>query len=217
MSKRSQQHLKRGLDFSLSLLGLILFSFPLVIIAIVIQLIEGGPVLFKHPRPGKNSQIFHLYKFRTMKNRKGLNGKLLQDDARLTKLGSFLRKFSLDEIPELWNVLKGDMSLVGPRPLVVQYLDRYTLEQARRHEVYPGVTGLAQIKGRNELMWQKRFEYDIWYVDHWNLCLDMKIILQTIFNVITARGISHPGYATMKEFWGNHAESEMRSKEKKRC
>lgn len=196
--------IKRGLDLAFSLFGLIMLAIPFLIIALVVKLHIKGPVFFKQPRPGKNGKIFYLYKFRTMKDLKDENGNLLPDDKRLSKIGIFLRRMSLDEIPELWNVLKGDMSLVGPRPLVVQYLNRYTPEQARRHEVYPGITGWAQVNGRNAISWEEKFRYDVWYVDNWSLWLDIKIILMTIINVIKGEGISQPGYATMEEFKGNH-------------
>lgn len=203
MEKGKRVYIKRGIDFTLSLLGLILLSFPLIMLGLVIKFIQKGPILYKQPRPGKNHKIFYIYKFRTMTSQKDQEGNLLPDEKRMTNLGKFLRRLSLDELPELWNVLKGEMSLVGPRPLVVQYLDRYTPEQSRRHEVNSGVTGWAQIKGRNEVVWEKRFKYDIWYVENWNLWIDLKIIFITLFNVIIGKGINYPGYATMKEFQGN--------------
>ena len=162
----------------------------------------GSPVLFKQQRPGLHGKPFMMSKFRTMTDARDGDGNLLPDADRLTRLGRFLRSTSLDELPELFNVLKGDMSLVGPRPLLMRYLDRYTPEQARRHEVRPGITGWAQINGRNALSWEDKFTLDVWYVDHCSLLLDMRIILQTIWKVLRREGISQEGEATMSEFMG---------------
>jgi len=194
--------IKRFLDISISLVVLIIF-FPLfLVICILIKLTFKESILFKQQRPGENSKIFYLYKFRTMKELKNKEGNFLPDEERLTKTGKFLRRWSLDELPELWNVLKGDMSIVGPRPLLVKYLDRYSPEQARRHEVKPGITGWAQVNGRNAITWEEKFKYDVWYVNNWSLWLDFKIIVMTLVKIIKEEGISQPGYATMEEFKG---------------
>jgi len=193
---------KNILDFIISVIGLVILSPIISIIALLIRVHLGSPVLFIQERPGQYGRIFRMYKFRTMTDEKGPDGKLLPDEFRLTKLGKFLRSTSLDELPELINVLKGDMSLVGPRPLLVQYLDRYTPEQARRHEVKPGITGWAQVNGRNALTWDEKFKLDVWYVDNWSLWLDIKILIMTIVKIIKREGISADGYATMPEFMG---------------
>jgi sugar transferase EpsL len=177
-----------------------------MLIFLAIKVGSKGPVFFTQARPGKNKKIFSLYKFRTMKELKDKNGNLLPDAERLTKLGKFLRKLSLDELPEFLNVLKGDMSIVGPRPLLAKYLDLYSPEQARRHDVKPGITGWAQVKGRNVITWEEKFKYDIWYVANRSLWLDMKIIFMTIIKVIKGEGISQPGHATMEEFKGVNYE-----------
>ena len=171
---------KRWFDLALTLPGLIAISPVLIIIALLVKIRMGSPVLFCQQRPGINGVPFYMFKFRTMTNERDNKGKLLPDKQRLTKLGRFLRSTSLDELPELWNVLKGDLSLVGPRPLLMQYLDRYTSEQARRHEARPGVTGWAQINGRNAISWEEKFELDVWYVDHQTFWLDIRILLVTI-------------------------------------
>jgi len=170
----------------------------------------GSPVPFRQLRPGKNGKPFVLYKFRTMLDKRDGSGDLLTDNARLTRIGRFLRSTSLDELPELFNVLKGDMSLVGPRPLLMQYLDRYTPEQARRHEVKPGLTGWAQVNGRNAITWEDKFRLDVWYVDHQSLWLDLKIIGMTVLKVIRREGISEAGHATAQEFMGSHAKPQRR-------
>lgn len=195
--------MKRFIDILISLIGLILFSPIFFIIGILIKLNLKGSVVFKQERAGKSSKTFYLYKFKTMKDLKDKNGSLLQDKERLTKVGRFLRIISLDELPELLNVLKGDMSIVGPRPLLVEYLDRYSPEQARRHEVTPGITGWAQINGRNAITWEEKFEHDVWYVDNRSLWLDFKIIFITLIKVIKGEGISQPGHDTMEKFKGN--------------
>jgi sugar transferase EpsL len=192
---------KRAFDLVLSAAGL-LVTFPLhLAIAIAIRLTMGRPVLFRQTRPGLGGRPFTLVKFRTMSEPQ--DGKDATDGARLTRLGAFLRRTSLDEIPELWNVLRGDMSLVGPRPLLDRYLDRYSSQQARRHEVKPGVTGLAQVNGRNAISWEEKLDLDVWYVDHQSLILDLKILAKTAWQVFAARGISAPGHATMPEFKGS--------------
>jgi lipopolysaccharide/colanic/teichoic acid biosynthesis glycosyltransferase len=190
------------MDIVFSLVG-ILMLFPLVlIVSFVIMLTMGRPILFKQIRPGLHAKPFVLYKFRTMLDQKDKNGNFLLDEKRLTGFGKFLRKTSLDELPELWNVLKGDMSLVGPRPLLMEYLDRYTPEQTRRHEMKPGITGWAQVNGRNAISWEEKFKLDVWYVDNWNILLDIKIIFLTILKVLKGEGISAEGHATMPEFKG---------------
>jgi len=183
--------------------GMVFLSPVFVVIAVLIRLKMGSPVLFCQTRPGLNGKPFTLYKFRTMKDEYDVNGNLLPDEKRLTPIGQFLRSTSLDELPELWNVLKGEMSLVGPRPLLMEYLELYTPEQARRHEVKPGITGWAQINGRNALNWEDKFKLDVWYVDHWGIGLDFKILWLTLVKVVKREGISADGHATMPEFKGN--------------
>ncbi len=190
---------KRLLDLLLTVPGLILLSPLLLAIALLIRLRMGPPVLFRQLRPGYRGQPFTLLKFRTMMDRRDARGQPLPDEQRLTPLGRRLRSFSLDELPELFNVLKGDMSLVGPRPLLMQYLKRYTPEQARRHEVLPGITGWAQVNGRNALTWEDKFRFDVWYVDNWSLWLDIRILLRTLWIVLRREGISQEGMATAQE------------------
>ena len=197
-----QRAIKRAFDLIISLLALVLLSPLLSLIALTVRLTLGSPVLFRQQRPGLRGQPFTIYKFRTMTGTRDADGNLLPDAERLTPLGRFLRSTSLDELPELFNVLKGDMSLVGPRPLLTQYLERYTPEQMRRHEVKPGITGWAQVNGRNALTWEQKFALDLWYVDHWSLWLDFKIILLTIWKILAREGINQPGRATMAEFMG---------------
>lgn len=194
--------IKRVMDVTLSLLVLFL-SLPFFIaIAVLIRVTMGSPVFFRQQRPGRHGRIFSMIKFRTMSEKRDGSGMLLADADRLTGLGRFLRQTSLDELPELLNVLKGDMSLVGPRPLLVQYLERYSPEQARRHDVKPGVTGWAQVNGRNALTWERRFAMDVWYVDHISFVLDGRILLKTVMTVFACHGINHPGQSTMAEFMG---------------
>jgi len=194
---------KRVIDMIISGIGLIILSPLLVIISLVILMQMGMPILLKQMRPGLNGKPFHMYKFRTMTDERDEQGNPLSDEQRLTRLGRFLRSTSLDELPELFNVLKGDMSLVGPRPLLMQYLDRYTPEQARRHEVRPGITGWAQVNGRNAITWEEKFALDVWYVDNQSLWLDMKILAMTVVQVFRREGISAEGEATMTEFMGS--------------
>ena len=197
--------LKRCLDLASAILGLI-FCLPiLAATALAVRLTMGSPVLFRQQRPGLRGKPFDLLKFRTMTDARDADGDVLSDEQRLTRLGRFLRSTSLDELPELINVLKGDMSLVGPRPLLMRYLDRYTPEQARRHEVTPGITGWAQVNGRNALSWEDRFALDVWYVDHRSFGLDLKIIVLTIWKILKREGISQPGHATMEEFMGSES------------
>ena len=194
------KYIKRILDFVLSLLALIVLSPILIIIAILVRIKLGSPVLFKQKRPGKNEKIFTLYKFRTMTDAKDKNGDLLPDEIRLTKFGKFLRSTSLDELPELFNILKGDMSIVGPRPLAVQYLPYYNEQEKHRHDVRPGLTGLAQINGRNAVDWEKRFEFDIKYINELSFINDIKIILKTILKVIKKDGIQTRGKGKVIDF-----------------
>ena len=182
---------------------IILFVPILLLLFPLLSILLGFPVLFKQSRPGKNGIPFTIYKFRTMTDEKDEFGNLLPDVKRLTRFGSFLRRTSLDELPELFNVLKGEMSLVGPRPLLIDYLPLYSPEQARRHEIKPGITGWAQINGRNSLSWQEKFEMDVWYVDHVSFWLDIKILFLTIWKVLKREGISQEGYATAEKFKGN--------------
>jgi sugar transferase EpsL len=193
---------KRIFDLVSAGLGLIVLSPVLMVLAGLVLAFEGPPVLFRQKRPGYRTRPFINLKFRTMDDRRTPEGGYLPDEERLTPLGRFLRSTSMDELPELINVLKGEMSLVGPRPLLMQYLERYSAEQARRHEVLPGITGWAQVKGRNKLSWDERFQLDVWYVDHWSFGLDIKILSLTLWKVIRREGISQPGHATMEEFMG---------------
>lgn len=194
---------KRFFDVVLSLLGLIILSPALLIIAILVRTKLGSPVLFKQKRPGKNEKIFTLYKFRTMTDARNENGKLLPDSQRLTKFGKLLRSTSLDELPELFNILKGDMSFIGPRPLLVEYLELYNEEQKHRHDVRPGLTGLAQISGRNAIDWDQKFEYDVEYVKNVSFRNDLKILLETVVKVFKREGISGKGSDTMQKFEGD--------------
>jgi lipopolysaccharide/colanic/teichoic acid biosynthesis glycosyltransferase len=193
---------KRILDIGLSLLGLCLLWPLMLFVALLVRLRLGSPVLFKQMRPGLRGKPFCLYKFRTMKDLYAPDGKPLPDEERITPFGKALRATSLDELPELFNVIKGDMSIVGPRPLLMKYIPLYTPRQMRRHEVRPGITGWAQVNGRNNLSWEERFEMDVWYVDNLSFLLDLKIILLTIIKVLRREGISQEGHATMDEFRG---------------
>jgi lipopolysaccharide/colanic/teichoic acid biosynthesis glycosyltransferase len=197
---------KRLLDLSLASLGLLILSPLLLFLALLVRFKLGKPVFFRQSRPGYRGEIFQVYKFRTMTDARDEAGDLLPDAERLTPLGRSLRASSLDELPELFNVLRGEMSWVGPRPLLVQYLERYSSEQMRRHNVLPGITGWAQINGRNALTWEDKFRLDVWYVDHWSFGLDVKILLQTIWKVIRREGISQPGHVSAEEFMGNPKE-----------
>lgn len=195
--------MKRLFDIGLSLVGLVLFALPITVLVLLVRIKLGSPVFFTQMRPGLRGKPFQMIKFRTMTDQLGPDGLLLPDADRLTPFGRWLRATSLDELPELWNVLKGDMSLVGPRPLLMEYLPRYSLEQARRHEVRPGITGWAQINGRNALSWENKFKLDVWYVDHQSVWLDIKIIWMTLKKVIVREGISAEGEATMSAFAGS--------------
>ncbi len=200
------KYFKRLLDFLLSLIALIILSPILLIVAIFVRIKLGSPVIFKQERPGKNEKIFMLYKFRTMTNEKDENGNLLPDSQRLTKFGRFLRSTSLDELPELLNIIKGDMAIVGPRPLLVEYLLLYNDEQKRRHDVRPGLTGLAQVNGRNTISWEKKFKEDIEYIENITFLNDFKIICKTVGKVFRREGISQENNATIEKFKGSKEE-----------
>lgn len=195
--------LKRLIDIGLASVALVLLSPVLLVIAGSVWFFLGSPVLFTQNRPGLNAKIFKMIKFRTMRDATDSNGNTLPDSERLTKFGLFLRASSLDELPELWNVLKGDMSLVGPRPLLIEYLALYTPEQMRRHEVRPGITGWAQVNGRNAISWEEKFKLDVWYVDNRSFWLDMKILLLTMKKVFVREGISADGHVTIEPFKGS--------------
>ena len=197
-----QHFIKRIIDIIACIVGLVILSPVLVVLAVLIRVKLGSPVLFRQQRPGLEGRPFWLFKFRTMTDQRGAAGNLLPDEQRLPAFGRFLRSTSFDELPELFNVLKGDMSIVGPRPLMMKYLGRYTPEQARRHEAKPGITGWAQINGRNAISWEDRFKLDVWYVDNWSLWLDLKILAKTIVSVFKREGITQQGKATMDEFMG---------------
>lgn len=197
--------MKRLFDFVCALLALLLFALPLLLLAWLIRRKLGSPVLFRQVRPGLHGQPFEMVKFRSMTDARDVQGALLPDAQRLTAFGRFLRASSLDELPGLWNVLKGDMSLVGPRPLLMEYLPLYTPEQARRHAVRPGITGWAQVNGRNAISWPDKFALDVWYVDHCSLWLDVKILWRTARKVVVRDGISAAGEATMPKFTGERS------------
>ena len=195
---------KRIFDLALAIPGILILSPLLLIICILVGLNYGTPIIFRQMRPGYGGNPFWIYKFRTMTNTRDANENLLPDQHRLTRLGRILRATSLDELPELFNVLRGEMSIVGPRPLLMQYLERYSPEQARRHAMLPGITGWAQVNGRNALTWEEKFSLDVWYVDHWSFLLDIRIIFLTIIKTLRQEGINQPGQATAEEFMGNH-------------
>jgi lipopolysaccharide/colanic/teichoic acid biosynthesis glycosyltransferase len=199
-----RKYIKRILDFFVALTGLILLFPVFILIAFLIALTDRKNPFFFHQRPGKNGRIFRLVKFRTLNDEKDESGKFLSDIQRITKTGVFLRKYSLDELPNLWNVLRGDMSLVGPRPLLIEYLPLYSPEQSRRHDICPGITGWAQINGRNAISWQQKFKLDVWYVDHLSLSLDLKIIGLTIENVFKAKNVNASEELVMEWFNGEN-------------
>jgi undecaprenyl phosphate N,N'-diacetylbacillosamine 1-phosphate transferase len=201
-----RRYFKRPMDLILSLLAIIILSPVLFIVAILVRTKLGSPILFKQKRPGLNEKIFIMYKFRTMTDERGLNGELLPDSVRLTKFGRFLRSTSLDELPELFNILKGDMSIIGPRPLLVQYLPLYNEHQKRRHEVRPGLSGLAQVSGRNAISWEDKFNLDVNYIDNVSFMNDWKIIFSTINKVFVREGINSETAATMESFKGSKKE-----------
>ncbi|HEY1546366.1 MAG TPA: sugar transferase [Kofleriaceae bacterium] len=193
---------KRAVDRSAAAIGLVAAAPVMAVAAVAVRATMGSPVLFRQQRPGRYGQPFTLYKLRTMRNAHDASGKPLPDGQRMTKLGQFLRSTSLDELPQLVNVLRGDLSIVGPRPLLMEYLARYSTEQARRHEVLPGITSWTAINGRNNLSWPEKFALDVWYVDHWSLALDARIILKTVSLVLGRKGVSRDGFATTQEFRG---------------
>jgi lipopolysaccharide/colanic/teichoic acid biosynthesis glycosyltransferase len=195
--------LKRAIDVTVAGGALLVSAPTFAAAAVATRVSAGSPVFFRQRRPGLRGRPFEVAKFRTMNDARDADGKLLPDEQRLTRVGAFLRTTSVDELPQLWNVLRGEMSLVGPRPLLMQYLPRYSHEQARRHDVLPGITGWAQINGRNTLAWSEKFALDVWYVDHWTPWLDVVIIAKTIKRVIMREGITSDGHATMPEFMGN--------------
>ncbi len=195
--------IKRGLDILGAGIGLIVLSPVMIVTSLMIRRKMGSPVLFRQSRPGRHGRPFEMIKFRTMREAIDADGRLLPDAERLGNLGNFLRSSSLDELPELWNVLKGDMSLVGPRPLLMEYLTLYSVDQARRHEVHPGITGWAQVNGRNAISWDEKFALDVWYVDNRSTWLDLKIIMLTVHRALKREGISAEGEATMPKFTGN--------------
>lgn len=198
-------YFKRPLDIIMSILLLIVLSPVFIVIFILLFIANSGKVFFKQERPGKNEQIFKIIKFKTMNDKKGPTGELLSDGDRITRIGLFVRKTSLDEIPQFLNVINGDMSLVGPRPLLIPYLPLYSEEQKKRHLVKPGITGWAQVNGRNAISWQQKFEYDVWYADHCSFFLDMKILWMTLVKVIQREGVSSDTSATMEAFTGNES------------
>jgi sugar transferase EpsL len=194
--------MKRAFDFSVALLALFALSPLLALLALSVRLTMGGPILFRQERPGRRGLPFTILKFRTMRDVRA-GGTLLSDAGRITAFGRFLRSTSLDELPELFNVLRGEMSLVGPRPLLMEYLPLYSSEQARRHEARPGITGWAQVNGRNAITWEEKFRYDVWYVDNRSFLLDMKVLWMSVARVLRREGISHEGHVTMEKFKGS--------------
>ncbi|MFC7365191.1 MULTISPECIES: sugar transferase [Bhargavaea] len=200
--------MKRIFDIVISFTALIILSGIIGVTALLIWIKIGSPVIFKQKRPGLRGEPFHVYKFRTMTNERDRDGELLPDEVRLTAFGRLVRKLSLDEFPQLWNVFKGDMSFVGPRPLLMEYLPLYNEHQARRHEVRPGITGWAQVNGRNAISWEQKFDYDVWYVDNQSFWLDIKILFMTVFKVFKSEGINQTGQATMTKFTGTPSASD---------
>ncbi len=193
---------KRLLDILVASAGLVILSPVILLVAILVRIFLGTPILFRQQRPGYKGKPFYIHKFRTMTEARRPDGELLPDADRLTPLGRLLRRLSLDEMPEIFNVLRGEMSLVGPRPLLMEYLPRYSSEQMRRHDAYPGLTGWAQVHGRNAISWGDKFRLDVWYVDHWSFWLDIQIILLTLWKVIKREGINQPGQETIEYFKG---------------
>lgn len=208
-TKVVQQPFKRALDLLLAVPALVLLSPVILAIAVSVRMNLGKPVLFRQGRAGRCGTAITLLKFRTMTDARDAAGQLLPDGERLNKFGHFLRASSLDELPQFWNIFRGDLSVVGPRPLLLEYLPHYTREQARRHEVLPGVTGWQAINGRNTLNWEQKFALDVWYVDHWSLALDLRILVVTVWQVLRREGITHPGHATMPEFLGTRQKEEV--------
>jgi sugar transferase EpsL len=212
-----QRVLKRGIDVAVATVGLILLLPLLLTMAIAIRIALGGPVFFRQIRPGLKATPFTLLKFRTMTETRDAHGVLFPEAQRLTRVGKFLRRFSFDEIPQLWNVLRGDMSLVGPRPLLMQYLGRYTPQQARRHDVKPGMTGWAQINGRNATTWEDRLRNDVWYVDNWSLALDLKVLAKTALATLSGKGLTPEREVVMPEFMGTGVASQIGTAEAKKA
>lgn len=204
-----ERFIKRPLDIAISAVSIVCMSPCYLVVAILVKKKLGSPVIFKQERPGKNEKIFTMYKFRTMNDARDITGELLPDSARLTDFGRMLRSTSLDELPELFNILKGDMSLVGPRPLLVSYLDRYSEFQRHRHDVRPGLTGYSQVNGRNAVSWEEKFEMDVWYVDHVSFMTDLRIAIKTFTTVMKRDGISSGTSETMEEFMGTEEEREI--------
>jgi sugar transferase EpsL len=196
---------KRIFDLVIATLGLIILSPIILLTAVFVRIFLGTPILFRQTRPGYKAKPFTVYKFRTMTDARDAQGNPLPDELRLTRFGQFLRASSIDELPELFSILRGEMSFIGPRPLLMEYLPLYSAEQMRRHDVYPGLTGWAQVNGRNAVDWQTRFALDVWYVDHWSFWLDIKIVFMSLWKVIKREGISQPGQATMDYFKGNNS------------
>jgi sugar transferase EpsL len=194
--------MKRLFDFTIALVALLLLWPIMLVVALLVWNTMGSPVLFCQQRPGLNGKSFNIYKFRTMLLSYDLQGELLPDSERMTKLGTILRQYSLDEFPQLLNVLKGDLSLIGPRPLLMEYLPLYTAEQARRHHVRPGISGWAQVNGRNAVSWEEKFKYDVWYVDHQSFLLDIKVLWMTVIKVVSSEGVNQEGSVTMEKFRG---------------
>ncbi len=205
MTLDQQRKIKRAIDVVVSATGLMVTGPAILGAAVVVRATLGAPVFFRQERPGLHGKPFHIWKFRTMTDERSPDGKLLPDERRLTRVGRFLRSSSIDELPQLLNVLKGEMSLVGPRPLLMRYLSRYTPRQARRHDVPPGITGLTAVRGRNALSWEEKFELDVQYVENWSLALDLQILGETALKVLNRRGIAKEGHATMPEFMGSGA------------
>lgn len=203
--KLYRKYIKRILDFIFTLIFIILLSPVMLAAALAIKLDSKGPALFRQKRPGKNAKIFTIYKFRTMRVETEIDGRALTDMERMTRVGTILRKLSIDELPQLFNILRGEMSFIGPRPLLVQYLEHYTPEQMRRHEVTPGISGWAQVNGRNAITWEEKFKLDVWYVENMSFIVDMKILLRTIWNVISRKGINNSVVDTMPVFTGSKA------------
>ncbi len=201
-----EKYFKRAIDIACSLIAVIVFCWLYGLVALLVKVKLGSPIIFRQPRPGKDEKVFMMYKFRTMTDERDSDGNLLPDDVRLTNFGKLLRATSLDELPEVFNILKGDMSIVGPRPLLVKYLTRYNAKQARRHEVRPGLTGYAQVHGRNAITWEEKFDCDVYYVDHVSFIEDVKIIFQTVLAVAKKDGISSGTSVTMEEFMGSNEE-----------
>lgn len=206
--RRASLLVKRAVDLVVAAVGLVILSPVIAVVALTIRCLMGPPIFFQQERPGLLGMPFTLVKFRTMTDARSPSGAPLPDADRLTRLGRFLRRTSLDELPQLWNVLKGELSLVGPRPLLMRYLDRYTPFQMRRHEVKPGITGWAQVNGRNAITWEEKFALDVWYVDNWSLRLDARIILLTVARVFSGRGVTQAGKSTVDEFLGTSGSSD---------